>query len=237
MAVFRTRTRSATSWCMSRSPDMIRGVRQKCRAFGVLAGRRLAVVVTVTTRRKAPGQRRWRLGGELGASMRLRLSPAVLPCCGLSGRYLHNQTSTRLTCGNPKMILTTYKSDVHPMIRMSRPAGTLLTRVAMTSSALASSISIHLIFQGLEAALDVGKRLDRGQPGLAAGAVGLVGSQTASSVAIRSPLVAPSPCRTGRSESHQGGGDRSARSVEPQSVWWMTASSHQGPPGVLVSVR
>lgn len=38
------------------------------------------MVVTVTTRRKAPGQRRWRLGGELGASMRLRLSPAVLPC-------------------------------------------------------------------------------------------------------------------------------------------------------------
>jgi hypothetical protein len=29
----------------------------------------------------------------------------------------------------------------------------------------------------------------------------------------------------------------SASSVEPQSVWWTTASSHQGPSGVLVYVR
>jgi hypothetical protein len=81
---------------------------------GVLPDRTLAAVVTVTTRRKVPGQGHELTNGTDAADEGRRPSPAVMAPEPLVWTAPAQPDELYLTCGNPKMILTTYKSDVHP---------------------------------------------------------------------------------------------------------------------------
>ena len=97
---------------------LLPGVRQKCRARRVFAGRSSVLVVGVATRQKHAGQR------SADGSCRSRAARLGTP----SQPDRHH-----LSCQVAKMILVTYKSDAHPLLPrgacLSDPMSSLFSRV------------------------------------------------------------------------------------------------------------